>query len=525
MKKFYFLIIFLWFVSCKKEKPAEQKQTPKIEITQMGKIIRIDSVQLSVVKDSAILNFYQKNNNQTFWLANINREKLRNLLSAVEEEEGLFKNDFDLEKIQQLEQTIFQLSDDDLVQYDLLLTENLNRFIHKTAFGKLQPKKLYNDWDLPKNHLSIKELLLNFQKKDSIEWAIKTVRPPHIIYQKLRMALKIINKLPKEKYQKIELKNKLVLRDTHEILVDIKKKLIFWNDLKPMDSLSPIYDSITELAVKKFKTRHGLALNGVIDAGTIHALNFSKNQRIAQIITNMERWRWFPRILGDEYLIVNIPNYTLHAVKNLDTTKTHKIIVGKAERKTPVLSSKISHLILNPTWTIPPTILKKDVIPAIKRNKNYVNIKNITIYNAQNKVVNIDNWNPKHAESYRYVQSPGSHNSLGLIKFMFPNKFSVYLHDTNTRGFFEQEIRALSSGCIRVQNPFELTEYLLNNPEKWNLKSINTSIKTGQTIKVSLEKSIPIHILYWTAWSENGRLQFRDDFYHLDAELYQKLRN
>ncbi|MDO9261085.1 MAG: L,D-transpeptidase family protein, partial [Flavobacteriaceae bacterium] len=299
---------------------------------------------------------------------------------------------------------------------------------------------------------------------------------------------------------------------------------IYWKDLKPMDSITPIYDSITELAVKKFQLRHGYAPDGIIGAGTIHALNFSKNQRISQIVANMERWRWYPRNLGKEYLIINIPDYTLHTVKNSDTTPTHKIIVGRAERKTPVLSSKISHLIFNPTWTIPPTILKKDVIPAVKRNKKYLSNKRITIYNAQNVVVSIDDWNPKQAGSYRYVQSPGSNNSLGLVKFMFPNRFSIYLHDTNSRGFFEQEIRALSSGCIRVQNPFELTEYLLDNPEKWNLKTIDETIKTGKTIKVSFDKTVFIHIFYWTCWSENGKLQFRDDLYHLDAELYQKMK-
>jgi murein L,D-transpeptidase YcbB/YkuD len=138
-------------------------------------------------------------------------------------------------------------------------------------------------------------------------------------------------------------------------------------------------------------------------------------------------------------------------------------------------------------------------------------------------VVSPWHWSANRARSYRYVQSPGAENSLGLVKFLFPNRFTIYLHDTNTRGFFEKDIRALSSGCIRVQNPFELTEYLLDNPEKWNLEKIFETISTNKTSQVSISKEVYIHVLYWTAWSENGTLIFRDDLYDLDMDLYKNL--
>jgi murein L,D-transpeptidase YcbB/YkuD len=237
----------------------------------------------------------------------------------------------------------------------------------------------------------------------------------------------------------------------------------------------------------------------------------------------MERWRWYPREFEDDYFIINIPDYTLRVVKNDDTIRTHKVIIGRPSRKTPVLSSKLTHLIFNPTWTVPPTILKNDVVPAAARNRNYFSSKNITIYDANNRVVSPWNWNASRSRSYRYVQSPGATNSLGLVKFMFPNRFTVYLHDTNTRGFFEKDIRALSSGCIRVQDPFELTAYLLDDPEKWNLEKIDSAINTGKTSQVQIKKEVYIHIFYWTAWSENGILQFRDDLYSLDMDLYKKL--
>ncbi|MDO9038720.1 MAG: L,D-transpeptidase family protein, partial [Lutibacter sp.] len=421
------------------------------------------------------------------------------------------------------EENLSNLSNSELADYDILLTENLSRYVQKVSKGNLNPNKLYSNWELKENKINYKQLLLNFQKKDSFEDAVNATSPNHIVYKRLKNALKIISALPKYDFKNTELKNKIVLNDTNDALIEVKKKLIYWKDLKPLDSINAIYDEATELAVKKFQVRHGLGLDGVIGGGTVQALNFSKEDRKKQIIANMERWRWYPREFEDDYFIINIPDYTLHVVKNDDTIRTHKVIIGRPSRKTPVLSSKLTHLIFNPTWTVPPTILKNDIVPAAARNRNYFSSKNITIYDSNNRVVSPWDWNASRSRSYRYVQSPGATNSLGLVKFMFPNRFTVYLHDTNTRGFFEKDIRALSSGCIRVQNPFELTEYLLDNPEKWNLEKIDQAINTGKTSQVQINKEVYIHILYWTAWSENGILQFRDDLYSLDLDLYKKL--
>ncbi|MDO9137303.1 MAG: L,D-transpeptidase family protein, partial [Lutibacter sp.] len=402
-------------------------------------------------------------------------------------------------------------------------TENLSRYVQKVSKGNLNPNKLYSNWELKENKINYKQLLLNFQKKDSFNFALNSASPNHIVYKRLKEALKIVNTLPKDAFKKIEVKNKIVLNDSNPAMIEIKKKLIYWKDLKPLDSITAIYDEATELAVKKFQLRHGLGLDGVIGGGTLQALNFNKEDRKKQIIANMERWRWYPREFEDDYFIINIPDYTLRVVKNDDTIRTHKVIIGRPSRKTPVLSSKLTHLIFNPTWTVPPTILKNDVVPAAARNRNYFSSKNITIYDANNRVVSPWDWNASRSRNYRYVQSPGAANSLGLVKFMFPNRFTVYLHDTNTRGFFEKDIRALSSGCIRVQDPFELTAYILDDPEKWNLEKIDEAINTGKTSQVQIKKEVYIHIFYWTAWSENGILQFRDDLYSLDMDLYKKL--
>jgi murein L,D-transpeptidase YcbB/YkuD len=514
------MLIFL--ISCKEKEPPKIVLLPKIEITEAGKIIPIDSAKIARIKDSSVIAFYNAVQNKTFWLADSSRKNTIELLNNVEAD-GLFPKNFDLKKIQNSEENIYNLSDSQLVDYDILLTENLSLYVQKVSKGSLNPNKLYKNWDLKENNINFKMLLLNFQKKDSFNYALNAASPSHIVYKRLKEALRIINAFPKDNFKKIEIKNKIELNDSNSAVIEVKKKLIYLKDLKPLDTITSVYDEATELAVKKFQMRHGLGLDGVIGVGTLQALNFTKEQRKKQIISNMERWRWFPRTFEPEYLIINIPDYSLRVVKNSDTIGVHKVIIGRAARKTPVLSSKLTQVIFNPTWTVPPTILRNDVVPAAARNRNYFRSKNITIYDSNNRVVSVGNWNINRARSYRYVQSPGASNALGLVKFTFPNRFTVYLHDTNSRGFFGKDVRALSSGCIRVQDPFVLTEYLLDDPEKWNLEKIDEVINTGKTLQVQIKKEVSIHVLYWTAWSENGSLQFRDDLYNLDMDLYKKL--
>lgn len=511
--------------SCTQKKKSGKiaQKLPSIEITDEGKVLAIDSTQILSIKDSIVIAFYQANQNRTFWMAFNCRTSLINVLNNVEDE-GLNPKDFDLKKINTNEKSIAKLSDKELIDYDILLTKNLKKFISKTAKGTLNPKELYKDWDLKENKIDEQKLLLHFQRKDSFDFALNEIAPPHLVYKRLKKSLKLLQQFPDEHFKKIEIKDKIVLNDTNEIIIEIKKRLSYWREIKALDSLTNVYDEATFNAVKNFQSRHGLAPDGVIGKGTIASFNFTKQKRKEQIIANMERWRWYPRTFEKEYVIVNIPDYTLRVINNNDTVRTHRTIVGKASRSTPILSSKLSYIVFNPTWTVPPTILKEDIIPAATKNRGYFASKNITIYSGGNIVSPYD-WNPSKGKSYRYVQAPGNSNSLGLVKIMFPNRFSVYLHDTNSRGYFEKENRSLSSGCIRVQNPFELTEYLLGDSVNWNREKIDETLASSKTKNANITRSIDLHILYWTAWSEDNKLIFRDDIYGLDQELYKKLRN
>jgi len=525
MRNFFVLLLVFATFGCEKES-KKSKPIPKpivIPLIQVeGKSVMIDTVMLNTYSSKNLKEFYLYTRYRSVWQSQKDRNSILEQLSTAEEE-GLKSSHYNYALLKKYEKKYAVLKDKEKAKYDVLLTHSFQKYILHLTRGRMNPSYMYKNWDLKQNEIDINETLARMLKSDSLEYKIKQLKPNHLVYKSLKKALAILNSYPEDDFNPIAFENKIVLNDTNPSVVDIKKRLIYWKELKPMDSLSTIYDSETNEAMQKFQIRHGLAADGVIGRGTVDALNFSKRQRKEQILVNLERWKWYPKNLGKEYVMVNIPDYKLTLVKENDTIRTHKVIVGREKRPTPVLSSRLSNLLLNPTWTVPPTILKEDVIPAIARNRNYLVQTNIKVYDSDGSEVSATNWKLSKAKSYRYVQSPGISNSLGMVKFVFPNRFSVYLHDTNHRDFFGKQKRSLSSGCVRVENPLKLAEVLLDDAENWNVEKITDTLQNSKTKYVKIPNDVNIHILYWTAWSENNKLFFRDDIYNLDADLYRKL--
>ncbi|WP_281297367.1 L,D-transpeptidase family protein [Flavobacterium limnophilum] len=528
MNKFFILFLIFNVFSCEKEvtkkKATLSSSTPIPAIQPEAKTFLVDSALVQSFKNKLLNELYKSTDHKIIWLSGENRKIILEELYNSEDE-GLNPADYNVNKLRKFERKITSLNNQEMANYDILLSQSFQKYISHLSNGRLNPRELYKNWDLKENKIDINKTIVNLLKSDSLAYKIELLKPQHLVYKKLKKALKIINTLPKDAFKRIEITNKIVQNDTNPSLIGIKKRLIYWKDMQSKDSLTPIYDEETAQAIKKFQTRHGLAADGVIGKGTVASLNFSKKQRREQIIANMERWKWFPKEMGNEYIIINIPDYKLTLVKNQDTIRTHKAIVGRAKRKTPVLTSKLTQAIFNPTWTVPPTILREDVIPAILKNRNYLAQTNIKLYDKNGNLVPASNWRLSNANSYRYVQSPGTFNSLGMVKLTFPNRFSVYLHDTNHKEFFTKSERSLSSGCIRVDNPLELTEYLLDDAAYWNLEKITETLQSEKTKQINIKKQVQIHVLYWTAWSEKNTLIFRDDIYDLDADLYDKLRS
>lgn len=526
MKKISPILLLVLLFSCKKEEKMVPFENKVIKDTIHNVLIRpIDPELLEDTSDSIKL-YYQKFNYHEIWCLDENRTDLLNEIKLCARD-GLIPEEYSIALLNQFEEKRKTLSDEKVIEYDLLLTQSFEKIALNLFKGKLNPKELYSNWDLHPKEIALSSILSKAIKEKKVASMFKELKPNHIVYQLLKKSLITLESFPDENFSTIySSKDKIQLNDTLAEIVKIKKRLSYWNDYKNQDSIiSWVYDSITFKAVKKFQKRHGLIQDGVIGKGTINALNVSKQDRKAQIIANLERWKWFPNELGEQYIIVNLPEFKLNYVYQNDTIATYNVVVGTAKRMTPILSSKLSNFVFNPTWTIPPTIIKEDLQPSASKNRSYFASRRLTIYNSKGEKVNPNDWKSNKASSYRYVQDPGYNNSLGLVKFNFPNHHLVYLHDTNHRDYFSKTNRSLSSGCVRVEQPLQLAQKILvhENSDKWQGNAIDLILKDKKTKTISVKNTVNIHLLYWTSWLENNQLQFRPDIYNLDKELSDKL--
>ncbi len=276
-----------------------------------------------------------------------------------------------------------------------------------------------------------------------------------------------------------------------------------------------------------FQARHGLAADGVVGAKTLAALNVPVAERMEQIELNLERWRWLPRDLGSRLVVVNIAGFELAAVDEDGRSLEMRVAVGRSYRRTPVFSDEIRYLVFNPSWEVPATLAVRDKLPEIRQDPGYLEQQGFVVlrgWGEDQREVDPDevDWASLGPGNfpYRLRQSPGPLNALGRVKFMFPNRFNVYLHDTPDREVFARSERDVSSGCIRLEKPMELAEWLLAGSARWDRQMIDRVVAAGDETVASLERPVPVHLLYWTAWADDaGVVQFRRDIYGRDAAL------
>ena len=279
-------------------------------------------------------------------------------------------------------------------------------------------------------------------------------------------------------------------------------------------------------AVRAFEERNGLPVDGVADTATLSVLNTPVETVIRQIELNLERLRWLPDDLGKRYLLVNIPDYCLHLIEDGQTVLQMRVVVGKKENPTPVFSDQMTYLTFNPFWNIPESIAIKETIPLLRKDDGYADKHGIQVVMKGHNEEAVDaseiGWKEVEQENkafpYLLRQRPGPGNALGRVKFMFPNQFNVYLHDTPTRHLFQATERDYSHGCVRVEHPVELAEYLLKDKPGWDAYRIQNEMEGEEEMSVTLVKPLPVHIVYWSVWvGENGKLQRRPDIYELDT--------
>ena len=308
------------------------------------------------------------------------------------------------------------------------------------------------------------------------------------------------------------------------VVVALRQRLAASGDLAQQAGLSQSFDTYVDAAVKRFQLRHGLPADGVVNAITYKALNVSASSRLTQLRINLNRVTKKTEQTSKEprFVMVNIPAAQVEAIEDGLVVQRHTAVVGKIDRQTPILDSKINQIIFNPYWTVPKSIIRKDIIPLMQREPNYLTDNNIHLYDNKGKEVLPEdvNWHSDEAVGLMFRQDPGKINAMSSTKINFPNQYSVYMHDTPQQSTFNDLMRFDSSGCVRIQNIRDLDQWLLKNTSGWDRNQIEDVIRSRKNKSVNLKDPVPLHFAYITAWATgDGVVKFRDDIYHMDGSL------
>lgn len=486
--------------------------------------------------------FYEQRYYQPIWLKK--KQFLRNpeeLIKLIKESyyEGLSPADYHLNIIKNYTANKSFLKNGSVNQkalLDILLTNAYLKLASHYLNGKINAEIIVDDNNYQHDSLEIEKLLKLLFKNDSLSKTIKSQLPKSKNYHLLKEKLYLYRDSGKiKKWPKISSEKNITLKSKGKKVKKLIDNLAARNYLDKNElEKNNHFNQNVKKALRKFQLNNGLKADGIAGKKTIKTLNISLEQRIKQLIINMERWRWLPENLGDRYIYVNIADYGLKLYDNQKLLMEMKTIVGREQRSTPVFSDLIDYLVLNPYWYVPETIAVEDILPKLKKDSNYLEKNNFSVlqYKADNKLEKIDpakiDWKKIDKDNFDYLlrQNPGDHNSLGRIKFMFPNKFSIYLHDTPGKYLFSQSKRDFSSGCIRIEKPIDLAVYLLQDQKKWNRQEIEKEIKKDQEKIIYLKNPIKIYLQYNTAWvDEFDNLNFRNDIYNRDKKIIAEYFN
>jgi murein L,D-transpeptidase YcbB/YkuD len=314
--------------------------------------------------------------------------------------------------------------------------------------------------------------------------------------------------------------DRLRLGNRHPSVVALRKRLAVGGDLESSAGESDIFDSYVEAAVRRFQARHGITVDGIVRKATFDRLNIPCAVRLAQLKTNVVRLRELTGHLGKRFIVTNIPAAQIEAIEGGVAVSRHTAVVGKPDRPSPDIDSKVIEINFNPYWTVPVSIVRRDLIPRMRAEPDYLASNHIRIFDQHGKELPASqiNWYSDEAVDYKFKQDPGDFNSLGSIRINFPNKDGVYMHDTPLKNLFGEDMRFHSSGCVRVQNVRELVYWLLRDTPDWSREKIDVTIASGDRVNARLATPVPVHWVYITAWATpDGVVQFRDDIYGRDG--------
>ena len=433
------------------------------------------------------------------------------------------------EDVERLRSTVPNL----IVDIDLLLTDAFLVLASHLLNGHVSPETIDPEWFIESSEADLVEVLHDALATGRIEDALDDLRATPHCAMRLKEALARYRALADEGgWPVIPAGPKMERGDSGSRIQMVRQRLaVVGYGLYGSAGDPEQFDERLDQAVREFQRRHGLEVDGIVGRDTIAELNVTAAERARQIMVNMERWRWLAGDLGERYLIVNIANFEIRIFEAGEQIMSMRAIVGRNYRRTPVFSDMMTYLVINPFWNVPNSIAVKDKLPLLKENPGYLAENNIKVFNdwgpdakeIDGDTIAWENFSEK-TFPFRLRQDPGPANALGRFKFMFPNKFNVYLHDTPAKALFDRTVRTFSSGCIRIEQPLELAEYLLRADPRWSRPAILAAVDRNVEQTVRLPEPIRVYILYCTAWvDDDGSVQFRRDIYERDAAVAEAL--
>lgn len=496
----------------------------------------------------ALMHFYERRAYRPAWTAGAALlPQSAALLAVIEaiDQEGLQPTDYHMTQIRRLLSFLRSasthpapLDPDAVVDLDLLLTDAFFLSIAHLLAGRIDPEADRTEWKASRRKIELVPLLEHALATHQVASVLRTAAPSHPLYVHLRQALAHYRKIAAAGgWATVPDCPTLYPGDRAPCVPHLRARLRTEGFLAAGTGAAADddrYDDTLARAVRRFQRRYGLSPDAVVGPATRAALNVPAAARARQIALNLERFRWLPRDLPPRALVINIAGFSLEAWEHGRPVWHTRIVVGTQATATPVFSAPMTHLVLNPEWHLPHSIATKEMLPRIRRNPNYLTVHRIQVLQRiDGKSTIVDprtvDWRQLSADNfpYRLRQEPGPTNSLGRIKFMLPNPFNIYLHDTpvHSRHLFNTRVRTFSHGCIRVEEPLELAAYVLQENPQWTQDTLVAALDRGKRRTVRLASPLPVHIVYWTAWSDQeGVVHFRPDIYGYDARLEKALR-
>ena len=571
---FALLINYSLFANTQNSFEIDSKKNIKSLLTKNYESLLISKINLE--------NYYYTNDFKPYWIDEKGIKDIGlSLLNKIKNDPVLKPHVSQLFRLDEVMNTLNSLDKsntkylENLVRIDFMLTELFDKYVTYVTKGSIKwsafeekltelekETEIKASWDKYSLNKDSKLLLKKVIEKNDLSSVLDEIDFNYPQVKELVLAIGELEKVSaKGGYTKIPESKSLRVGDVSQTLPFLRKRLFESNDLtvqcknnieaknlitynintneNSLNEVNPeieklstncenIFDEDLKNAVISFQKKHGLSSDGVVGGQTQRFLNISADKKISIIRLNLERMRWLPRDLGEKYLLVNVPEYKLRLYENNHIILNMAVIVGDKKFPTPIFSDKMSYVVLNPSWNIPDSIAKNEIIPKLLKDPNYLADKGIDIYAGWNgspeKVDSKDVIDSailedeEYLRNFRFSQTSNEDNPLGRMKFMFPNKHSVYIHDTPAKSLFANSRRAYSHGCIRLSKPEELLSIIANEDKNLNIEKVNEILSSKVSEKsIGLDKKIPIHIIYLTSWvDENGVLQFREDIYNFD---------